>query len=206
MPRLARNTGERDKPRRSRDSRAAAHGDAQTARGADDGKRSGPENTPAGPPPLPQRGSRLRRTLIAVLSGLFVTVVGGILVVEITGGPAGPPVSAASSTSNPPTATGLPPLPKRTYPETGGGPVHTWSDATTGEGTQGPLVASGRTIRVGCKVTGLRVTDGDSWWYRIASKPWSGGFFASADGFYNNGRTSGTLHHTPLVDPRVPVC
>jgi hypothetical protein len=55
-------------------------------------------------------------------------------------------------------------------------------------------------------VPGLRVQDGNTWWYRIATSPWNGAYYASADAFYNNGQTSGTLVGTPYVDPAVPDC
>ena len=42
--------------------------------------------------------------------------------------------------------------------------------------------------------------------YRIASAPWSGSYYVSADAFYNNGQTSGSLVGTPFVDSNVPNC
>jgi hypothetical protein len=61
-------------------------------------------------------------------------------------------------------------------------------------------------VRIACRVRGFRVQDGDVWWYRLAAKPWSGHFYATADAFYNNGRTSGSLIGSKLVDLRIPVC
>ena len=61
-------------------------------------------------------------------------------------------------------------------------------------------------MQIACKVTGFRVADGNTWWYRIASSPWSGTFYVSANAFYNNGATSGSLVGTPFVDPNVPNC
>lgn len=104
--------------------------------------------------------------------------------------------SAAAASSNP--TTGL--------PETVGGPTNTWTDFCNGGGTQGPTIESQRTVSISCKVRGLRVADGNTWWYRIGSPPWSNSFYASADAFYNDGATSGTLTSTPFVDPRVPSC
>jgi hypothetical protein len=57
-----------------------------------------------------------------------------------------------------------------------------------------------------CRVQGFRVADGDTRWYRIGSSPWSGAYYASADAFYNNGQTSGSLVGTPFVDPNVAGC
>jgi hypothetical protein len=61
-------------------------------------------------------------------------------------------------------------------------------------------------VQIACKVTGFRVEDGNTWWYLIASSPWGNTYYASADAFYNNGQTSGSLIGTPFVDPAVPNC
>jgi hypothetical protein len=91
-------------------------------------------------------------------------------------------------------------------PETVGGPTHTWTDYSDAGGSQGQTIGSGATVYVSCAVHGFRVTDGNTWWYRIASSPWSNGYYASADAFYNSGHTSGPLKGTPFVDPAVPLC
>jgi hypothetical protein len=39
-----------------------------------------------------------------------------------------------------------------------------------------------------------------------ARKPWDSNFYASADAFYNNGSTSGSLKGTPYVDDKVQNC
>ena len=74
------------------------------------------------------------------------------------------------------------------------------------EAPRGPSTAAYTTVQVACKVPGFKVADGNTWWYRIASSPWNGTFYASADAFYNDGRTSGSLSGTPFYDPRVPNC
>jgi hypothetical protein len=93
-----------------------------------------------------------------------------------------------------------------TYPETTGGYANTWSDYRSAGGTSGQGIPGGVTVQIACKVTGFQVPDGNTWWYRIAQAPWSGQFYVTADAFYNNGQTSGTLHGTPFVDPAVPTC
>jgi hypothetical protein len=103
-------------------------------------------------------------------------------------------------------ASAPPPLPPTTYSETSGGVLHTWTNYTNAGGTQGPSVPSNEAIQIACKLTGFKVSDGNTWWYRVASSPWSRAYYASADGFYNNGRTSGTLSGTPFVDPNVGNC
>lgn len=93
-----------------------------------------------------------------------------------------------------------------TFAETAGGVTHTWTDYTNAGGTQGPSVPANTTVQVTCALSGFRVADGNTWWYRIASSPWNNAYYASADAFYNNGETSGSLLGTPFVDPSVPGC
>jgi hypothetical protein len=87
-----------------------------------------------------------------------------------------------------------------------GGVSHTWTDYQDAGGTEGPSIANDQTVQIACKVTGFKVSDGNTWWYRIASSPWSNAYYVSADAFFNNGATSGNLHGTPFVDPAVPNC
>ena len=73
-------------------------------------------------------------------------------------------------------------------------------------GTEGPSVAKYQTVLMSCRLNGFKVADGNTWWYRIGSSPWSDTYYVSADAFYNNGATSGSLSGTPWVDTNVPVC
>jgi surface antigen len=98
------------------------------------------------------------------------------------------------------------PVVSETFSETTGGIANTWSNYTTATEGQGPSLLSGMTVQVSCAVTGFKVSDGNTWWYRIASSPWSNAFYATADAFYNNGQTSGSLIGTPFVDPAVHAC
>jgi len=90
--------------------------------------------------------------------------------------------------------------------ETAGGVAATWTDYASAGGIAGPQIAAQATVQISCKVTGFRVADGNTWWYRIASAPWNDGFYVSADAFYNGAPTGGTLVGTPFVDPAVPDC
>jgi hypothetical protein len=90
--------------------------------------------------------------------------------------------------------------------ETTGGVANTWTDYNSAGGTAGSRLPSNATVQIACKLTGFRVADGNTWWYRIASAPWNNGFYVSADAFYNNGATSGSLVGTPFIDPAVPDC
>ena len=87
-----------------------------------------------------------------------------------------------------------------------GGVAHTWTNYASAGGNEGPSIASNQTVQIACKVTGFKVADGNTWWYRIASSPWNNAFYVSADAFYNDGATSGSLSGTPFVDPAVPSC
>lgn len=145
----------------------------------------------------------------------------------IYGGPAGngpnstpppapeptPPPTPTPTPSPAPTPEATPspspepaPAPAPTFAETSGSVVHTWTDYGDAGGSEGPEIPSNATVQIACKVEGFRVEDGNTWWYRIASSPWNGTFYASADAFYNNGQTSGSLKGTPFVDPAVPNC
>jgi hypothetical protein len=93
-----------------------------------------------------------------------------------------------------------------TRAETVGGHTHTWTNYTNAGGTEGQLIPRYTTVQISCALNGFRVANGNTWWYRIASSPWDNNFYASADAFYNNGKTSGSLVGTPWVDPAVPIC
>lgn len=134
-----------------------------------------------------------------------------------------PPTTQATSTAStaPPTTAAPPPTTRAptptiasqppivaptTWSETTGGETHTWTNYLNAGGQEGPVIPRGTTVQISCKVQGFRVEDGNTWWYRIASSPWSNSFYASADAFYNNGASSGPLSGTPFVDPAVANC
>jgi hypothetical protein len=98
------------------------------------------------------------------------------------------------------------PTPDPTWNETTGSVAHTWTNYTNAGGYEGPTIASNASVQIACKLPGFRVADGNTWWYRIAQSPWNGQYYVSADAFYNNGQTSGSLHGTPFVDGAVRDC
>lgn len=120
--------------------------------------------------------------------------------------PATAPVSAAPPASPTPAPAPTPPPPPATYSETAGSVAHTWTNHTNAGGTEGPTIAKYQTVQIACKLPGFRVADGNTWWYRIAQSPWNNAYYVSADAFYNNGATSGSLSGTPFVDPQVRDC
>lgn len=119
-----------------------------------------------------------------------------------------PPKQPSSSSAGGHTKKQSPPSPPPPpgHPETTGGAAKTWTDYSTAGGTKGSTISGHTTIEVSCRLKGYRVPDGNRWWYRISSSPWRGRFYVTADAFYNNGRTAGSLHHTPFVDRSVPRC
>lgn len=116
--------------------------------------------------------------------------------------------SSTNGSSTPPTTTPqstASPVPT-TYAETVGGVSHTWTNYTNAGGTEGPEIGAYQTVQISCRLQGFKVADGNTWWYRIAQSPWSTRFYVSADAFYNNGQTSGSLIGTPFVTTNVPLC
>ena len=101
------------------------------------------------------------------------------------------------------TATSPPP---QGASETTGSTASTWTNYLDAGGTEGPQISSNATINVTCRLTGFAVSDGNTWWYEIGSSPWNNEYYVSADAFYNNGATSGSLIGTPFYDSAVPVC
>lgn len=108
-------------------------------------------------------------------------------------------------TTSPPSATTTPTT-TPTYSETVGSVAHTWTDYSDAGGSEGASISAYQTIQIDCKVPGFKVSDGNTWWYRIASSPWNDNYYVSADAFYNDGATSGSLEETPFVDPGVRSC
>ena len=115
--------------------------------------------------------------------------------------------SRAHPSSTPTSRTAASPAPPQTTTtETTGGVTHTWTNYSNAGGTQGPSIPAFTSVEITCKLQGFVVADGNPWWYRVASGPWSNSYYASADAFYNNGATSGPLKGTPFVDSEVPDC
>lgn len=130
----------------------------------------------------------------------------GYHVPDTSSSPATSSPGSSTPSSSPPAAPPPPPPPPSGRVETTGGVTHTWTNYTNAGGYEGPIIPSNQSVLIACKLTGFRVADGNTWWYRIASSPWNGAYYASADAFYNNGQTSGSLLGTPFVDSSVPDC
>jgi hypothetical protein len=94
--------------------------------------------------------------------------------------------------------------PSRT--ETPGSKVLTWSDYRDAGGMPGPVLPAHKAVRVACRIEGFKAQDGNTWWYKVVVQGTRGTYYGSADAFYNNGRTSGSLRNTPFVDKAVALC
>jgi surface antigen len=119
------------------------------------------------------------------------------------------PTTPTPTTPTPTTPTPTTPTPTTptTYVEHAGPDGATTFLSYVHESGVGPRVGDYQAIRVTCRVQGLAVSDGNPWYYRIASSPWKNTYYASADPFYNEpGVSSGSLHGTPFVDTSVPTC
>lgn len=140
------------------------------------------------------RGRRLpgwAKTLGAVMAAVTVIAV----VIAIAGGGGG---SSQHDVQPNPSAPGR--------FEITGGAARTWSNYHNAGGTPGPSLTMHRRVYVTCRVRGFQAGGTNVWWYRLGQPPWSNRFYASADGFYNNGQSSGPLKGTPKIDGRVPLC
>jgi transcriptional regulator with XRE-family HTH domain len=143
-----------------------------------------------------EKRGRLRlhgRYRLFVIAGTLIVIAAGATYGITASHERGTPKAAAKATTD------------STWTETTGTPAHTWADATqlTGAGTPlGPR----QSVQVSCRVRGYVVQDGDPWWYRLASAPWNGHYYATSDAFYNNGDTSGPVDTGVVVDEQVPLC
>ena len=146
----------------------------------------------------------------AVVIGVTIILLAAVII-RLFPGVFGPPTSVSTSPpagtrSAPPRLSATPTPQPITYVETAGGAAATWTDPLDAGGGEGPEMVAQDRIQVSCRLLGFAVSDGNRWWYRIASSPWNEGFYVTADAFYNNGRTSGTLHGSLFFDARVPLC
>jgi DNA-binding helix-hairpin-helix protein with protein kinase domain len=165
----------------------------------------GPDTTVQRPMPVPKPAVPLpppvfattthrrstRRTVIARALGIVaVAVVAGMFL----------------SNHIPWSGAGSPPPPAAGRTKVTGALTHTWSNYADADGTAGPVIPAYSSVQVSCRLTGYQVRSGNRWWYRIASPGWDNRFYASADAFYNNDQTSGSLVGGPWVDEAVPMC
>jgi hypothetical protein len=148
-----------------------------------------PERTPPSPTGPGSRRGRRRRTLL--LPALVVVLIAAAAVVPVLASGKG---HTRIHGLGPPRA------------EVSGGVAHTWSNPHVAGGRAGREIMGGESVLIACRLRGFKVQDGNVWWYLIDSRPWSRRFFVTADTFYNDGRTSGSLRGSAFVDPRVARC
>jgi hypothetical protein len=93
-----------------------------------------------------------------------------------------------------------------TWKETAFTQSRTFGDFVNAGYPLGPTLNPGQAVQVSCRVRGFVVKDGDPWWYRLASPPWDGLYYATSDVFYNTPDASGNPINGVVVDTRVRVC
>ncbi|WP_328930596.1 hypothetical protein OG429_40345 (plasmid) [Streptomyces sp. NBC_00190] len=120
--------------------------------------------------------------------------------------PVAPTTKAPEPTPAEPATTEPPPPAKRTIREQSGS--HGSPTFLNPHGAKGPgeRVPAHTWVEVECRVFAPEIDSAnpDGWWYRIASSPWSGGYYAVANTFMN-GDTPGQNPPTN-TDWSVPAC
>lgn len=112
----------------------------------------------------------------------------------------------SNTTPPPPTTTPPPPVSGSTRTETEGrSGVNTFSNYHNASG-MGPRINPLQTVDVSCKVLDgtIASVNPDGYWYRIASSPWSNGYYAPANTFLNGDPIQGPYANN--TDFAVPDC
>ena len=84
-------------------------------------------------------------------------------------GPGSAPTGGGQPPTNPP--VGSPPSPSSEHIETAGGVLRTWTNPANGGGQRGANIARYQSVQAACRLQGLRVSDGNTWWYEVARAP-----------------------------------
>lgn len=153
----------------------------------------------------PGGAGRIRRALkLLSENALAATIIGGVVLAlgafairEIAKGGDGDH-SAANS--------GTPYVSGRTWPEkAGSGGARTFSQPAGA--TEGRAVGPNESVRVACKIYKPEPESvlPDGYWYRLASEPWAGRFYAPANSFWN-GDIPGQKPYVHNTDLAVPDC
>jgi hypothetical protein len=96
--------------------------------------------------------------------------------------------------------------PAKTWTETTFSDSETFADFVNAGYPLGAPLSSGEAVQVSCRVRGFVVQDKDPWWYRLASPPWDGRYYATSDVFYNTPTPTGNPINGIYVDKRVRLC
>ena len=122
--------------------------------------------------------------------------------------PSPAPALPPSAPGQPPSAPGAPPpATPHTWPEQQGSHgANTFTNPYNASG-QGQKIAAYMWVEVACKLYAPQITSAnpDGYWYRIASPPWSGTYYAVANTFWN-GDVPGQLPYTHNTDWAIPDC
>lgn len=169
-----------------------------------------PPPQPATRPSAPNRAWRLvsENTLIAtVIGGIVVLLVGAYLLHTSDGGSAGPEGQGAVAKAHHPASSENPASRSdQTYSEQAG-TVGARTFSKPAGAIEGPRVSANQHLLVSCKVYDPEPESvrPDGYWYRLASTPWNGRYYAPANSFWN-GDLPGKKPYTHNTDFGVPNC
>ena len=158
----------------------------------------------------------LRAAYIGLIGVILAAVIGALIAVYLAGGSSGVNHSGAegSPTATPPTSntpshstpSTVAPTAGSTWTETTFTESKTFADYLNAGYPLGAPLSPRQAVKVSCRVRGFIVKDRDPWWYRLASPPWNGRYYATSDVFYNTPSASGNPINGVIVDKRVPLC
>jgi len=142
----------------------------------------------------------------AVIGGVAAFIAAGTSGAKAPGAQNSPTVTPGATTSPTHSAAGAPAVHGRTWTEKTFTASKAFADYINAGDPASARLRARQIVRVSCRVRGFKVQDGDPWWYRIASPPWNGQYYATSDVFYNTRNTSGSGINGVVVDKRVPLC
>jgi hypothetical protein len=129
------------------------------------------------------------------------------IVIEVARVRSGVLASSAPAVVPPPVAVTPPPASVRTYTEQAGTAGSPTFLNPVNAGGPGPRIPAMSNVEVFCKVYAPQIAsvNPDGYWYKIATAPWSGSYFAPANNFWN-GDVPGEKPYIHNTDFAVPDC
>jgi hypothetical protein len=129
------------------------------------------------------------------------------IVIEVAGVRSGVLANSAAAVVTPPVVTPPTPTSVRTYTEQAGTAGSPTFLNPVNAGGPGPRIPAMSNVEVFCKVYAPQIAsvNPDGYWYKVATAPWSGSYFAPANNFWN-GDVPGVKPYIHNTDFAVPDC